>query len=361
MLILSLCAAHISNIDGILENLNELEELKYRKYGFGKYDSQYVEYLLGHLYFIVVMFLVNSIYTFESIPRNIEPKKKVEKPQKIEMQILNSIDKLDKSILPKTNEYSFSINDYDNDINKKRYSVDDNRPIDINAELKKNTFNLDEKVTLLSLITKGILLNIDKITLVVMYFIAIYTVNLMHVILVCILIFQIISPGKLNYCYKVNTLILQLLYLIEFIIDLLKIKYFDKFKKSKDLLQFLIVYNEDIDSNDIEIFIYGVIYCFYFQYRTCNIESNKRLLKNKKISIELYIKIKLQKYPRIQYFLFALGNISLHINLWALFGAFLFFNGYFEINFLFGIKLFLFLICSYQFIFLMQSSSFCKF
>ena len=370
MLILSLCSAHISNIDGILEDLDEINELKYRKYGFGKYDIEYLEYLLGHLFFIVVMFLINSIYTFESIPREIVPKKKVQKPQKIEMQILKNIEKLDESILPKEkkNESNFSINDYDendndieissnSNINEKRYYVDDDRPKDINDEIKKNNFNLDEKVTLLSLITKGILLNIDKITLVVMYFLAIYTVNLMHVILVCILIFQIISPGKLNYCYKINALIFQLLYLIEFIIDLLKSKYFNKFNESKDLLQFLIVYNDDLDSNDIEIFIYGVIYCFYFQYRTCNIESNKRLLKNKKISIEEYIKIKLQNYPRIQAFLFVLGNICLHIYLWALFGAFLFFNGYFEINFLFGIKLFLFLICCYQFIFLMQSSS----
>ena len=220
---------------------------------------------------------------------------------------------------------------------------------------KKNIF--DGKITFLRLLTKIILTYLDKITLIVMYFVSVYTVNLMHVILVSILIFQIISPGKLNYCYKINALIFQSLYLIEFIINLLKIKYFDAFNKYKNLLKFLIVYNEDIYSNDIEIFIYGVIYCFYFQYRTCNIDSIKRLLNNKKISLEEYIKIKLEDYPKFQNFLFGLGNILLHIYLWILFGAFLFFNSYFEINFLFGIKLFLFLICSYQFIILIQSVS----
>ena len=137
----------------------------------------------------------------------------------------------------------------------------------------------------------------------------------------------------------------------------MKINYLETFNKYKSLLQFLIVYNEDIHSNDIEIFIYGVIYCFYFQYRTCNIKSIKSLISNKKISVEEYTKNKLKNYPKIQSFLFILGNISLHIYLWGLFGAFIFFNGYFEINFLFGIKLFIFLVCTYQFIFLLQSLS----
>ena len=357
MLIISLCSVHISNIKGILEGLTHEEEMKYRRLGFGKYDNQYLEYLLGHLFFIIVMFLINSIYTYESIPKIIEEKKKEEKPKQIEMQILNNLSDLNESILPyddtkSINNSSFDIN---NQFSKeKRYVVDEGRPKDINSEQKNNYQRPDGSFSFLSLVTKGILLNIDKITLIVMYFVSVSTVNLMHIILVFILIFQIIAPGKLNYCYKVNALIFQLLYLIEFTIDLMKTKYFDTFNKNKDLLQFLIVYNDDLDSNDIEIFIYGVIYCFYFHYRTCNIESMKNLLKNNKISTSQYIKLKLKDYPRIQEFLFTLGNIFLHIYLWTLFGAFIFFNGYFEINFLFGIKLLVFLFCCYQFIFFTQ-------
>ena len=378
MLILSLCSAHISNIKGIFDGITDLERMNFSRLGFVKYDYIYLEYLLGHLFFIIVMFLINSIYTSELVPKDIEAKVKEEKPKKIEMQILKKINKLDESILPKDqkknniNESTFSINDNDNDndnedrysmddkyLNEKRYIVEDNRPKDINAEKKKVYLYIkpDGTFGFLSLLSKGILLNIDKFTLIVMYFVSVYTVNLMHVILVSILIFQIISPGKLNYCYKVNALIFQLLYLIEFIIDLMKINYLETFNKYKSLLQFLIVYNEDMHSNDIEIFIYGVIYCFYFQYRTCNIKSIKSLLSNKKISVEEYTKNKLKNYPKIQSFLFILGNISLHIYLWGLFGAFIFFNGYFEINFLFGIKLFIFLVCTYQFIFLLQSLS----
>lgn len=73
-----------------------------------------------------------------------------------------------------------------------------------------------------------------------MYLVAVYTVNLIHVILVLILIFQIIAPGKLNGCYKMIVLIFQLLYFIEFIIDLLKIKYNETFNEYKTLLQFFL-------------------------------------------------------------------------------------------------------------------------
>ena len=90
------------------------------------------------------MFLINSIYTAETFPRDILPKKKVEKPQKIEMQILNNINKLDDSILPNSrNDSKLSVHDINLDnliISKRRYIVKDNRPTDINEEQKKKYF-----------------------------------------------------------------------------------------------------------------------------------------------------------------------------------------------------------------------------
>ena len=93
----------------------------------------------------------------------------------------------------------------------------------INNANKNIKFKNQEKITLLSLITKGFFMHIDKITLITMYLVSVYTVNLIHVSLVLILIFHIIAPGKLNGCYKMIILIFQLLYFIEFIIDLLKV------------------------------------------------------------------------------------------------------------------------------------------
>ena len=161
----------------------------------------------------------------------------------------------------------------------------------------------------------------------------------------------------MNYCYKINILLFQLFYMIEFVLGLFKSKYNEELKNYKEYLEFFLVYDEDINSNDIEIFIYGVIYCFYFQYRTCNIESNKLLLGNKKISFKELIKLKIKDYPKIQAILFSIGNILSHVYLWVLIYLFIFFNCHYEINFIFGIKLFIFLLCCLQFIFLFQANS----
>ena len=70
---------------------------------------------------------------------------------------MNSINKLDESILPKDkrNDSKLSVHDINLDnlvISKRRYIVKDNRPTDINEEQKKNVF--DGKVTFLRLLTK---------------------------------------------------------------------------------------------------------------------------------------------------------------------------------------------------------------
>ena len=97
------------------------------------------------------------------------------------------------------------------------------------AHLNENK-NKEISMTFINLFTKGIFMHIDKITLIVMYLVSCYTINLIHVILVFILIFHIIAPGKLNGYYNIITLVFQLLYLIEFLIDLLKIQLFDSFE-----------------------------------------------------------------------------------------------------------------------------------
>ena len=47
------------------------------------------------------MFLINSVYTAELNSKDIEEKVNNKKPKKIEMQILNKINRLEESILPK--------------------------------------------------------------------------------------------------------------------------------------------------------------------------------------------------------------------------------------------------------------------
>ena len=400
MLVLSLGFFHVSNILGYLDDLTNEEKIGYSSIALKKYDNIYLEYPIGHLFFIIVMFLINSLYTHQellelevgSIRLSGEENQNV-----VEMQDLSINNELKESILPKDNNKektkikpkktvaeknnSISTDSEDNDQNSlissnsfkkdrpysNRSAYDLNVNFDINSsfhnksirgsKISRTATKIDNEVTLLNLIKKLLLKHIDKITLVVMYFVSVHTVNVIHILLILIFIFQIISPGKMNYCYKINILLFQLFYMIEFVLGLFKSKYNEELKNYKEYLEFFLVYDEDINSNDIEIFIYGVIYCFYFQYRTCNIESNKLLLGNKKISFKELIKLKIIDYPKIQAILFSIGNILSHVYLWVLIYLFIFFNCHYEINFIFGIKLFIFLLCCLQFIFLFQANS----
>ena len=427
MLIASLGTFHITNIKGIAEGFDEDEKLKYMRLAIGKYNYPIIEYWIGHLFYIIVMFLINSIYTAELKPKDTgslkynenkftenKNEEKIKKEENINNEeIKNEISIEEKNIEEKKEndaeednekikenkneddkreikyDTQHSINEYNDDfILLKNYEEDEKNEIKNEIEndnekniktkkeddkdliikqkkiMIKNELNEEKKEispTIINLLIKGIFIHIDKITLIVMYLVSVYTVNFIHVILVFILIFQIITPGVLNGCYKIITLIFQLLYLFEYLIDLFKIEFNDFFNEHKSLLQFFFVYNEDKKSNDIEFFIYGVILCFYFQYRTCNINSIKKILKNKNISIEEYIKLKLKKYPKLQNIIFLLGNIALHLYLWALIFAFIFFNSYFEVNLFFGIKLIIFLICCYKFINSIQSSEILEF
>ena len=393
MLTLSLCFFHISNIPGYFENMTDLEKLGYSSLGLKKYDNNYIEYPIGHLFFIIVMFLINSLYTAEaSLELNLYnySLNQSDGNKLVEMQDLSKINKLEEAILPKEEDEqevkikkfrtvseskSGSINDSDgNDSDRNTLISSDSSQKDINRSntnktkkninininyLKPKDINVtnDDENSVVSLIKKTLLEHIDNITLIVMYFVSVNAVNLKHIILVLIFILLIISPSILNYIYKANIILFQVIYIIEFAVDLFKQKYNDEFKKHKSLLEFFIVYNEDINSNDIEIFTYAVIYCFYFKYRTCNIESNKNLLNNKKISFSGLIKNKLKNHGNIQSIIFKIQLVFSHAYLWFLIGLFIFLNSYFEINFLFGLKLIIFLLCCLQFIFLFQSIS----
>ena len=386
MVTFSLCSFHVSNIPGYLEDLTENELNGYKSLGLKKYDNNYIEYPIGHLFFIIIHFLINSLYTAEtSLQLNDDNYtiNQLDMNKFPEIQNFSKINKLKESMLQKSEinlkkiktiavNTNNSINDSDDNDSDKNTLISNDSIKDINkSNTRRIKINIDinnirqndisdknnDENNIVSLIKKIILENIDIITLIPMYFASVNAVNVKHLILVLIFILQIIFPRKLNYVYKVNIILFQLFYIIEFVIDLFKKKYNEQFKEYKNLLQFFIVYNEDINSNDIEILIYAVIYCFYFQYRTCNIESNIILLNNKKISFSGLIKSKFKKNEKIQSILLIIHSIFSHIYLWFLIGLFIFLNSYFEINFLFGCKLIIFLLCCIQFIFLFQSIS----
>ena len=84
---ISLISYHISNITGICEAIgiviynNESDEVKsikevkkrnFRKLAISEYDHDTTEYWIGHIFFLIVMFLINSIYTAELNPKDVD-------------------------------------------------------------------------------------------------------------------------------------------------------------------------------------------------------------------------------------------------------------------------------------------------
>ena len=113
MLILSLGFFHVSNIAGYFEDLTDKENMGYQSLGLKRYDNTYIEYPIGHLFFIIVMFLINSLYTAEAL--KLEEIGSIALSQSgsneiFEMEDMSKINKLKESILPKDNN-----NDNNND------------------------------------------------------------------------------------------------------------------------------------------------------------------------------------------------------------------------------------------------------
>ena len=399
MLFLTLAFAHIGNIDGLFENLNEDRKIQLRRFAIEKYEYVSLEYLAGHIFYILLMFLISSLYYFPKVKEMIKNKNKIVKKEDEEDDNKISND----AILPvidsnKSVDIAFSDRKNENDLLYEDVYEDKNSSSNMNESQNSSSSDDDEKnessnssginlkpeaenkslqiadefdFSFTDLLGKYFFINIDKLTLVVMYFVSVYRVNLVHFILVIIFIMQIIIPKKMHYFYKINISIFQLLYFCEFALDLLKIYFYDSLSKHKDFLQLFIIYNDDRSSNDIEIFIYGVVYCFCFQYRAFSNKYIANILTNKKISLRNYLQnfvAKRSKKAKVktiktesQHILVRIAvftnDLMEHLYVWGLVIAFLFFSCYFEMNIIFLIKLILFSISLYYYIVSVQTPS----
>lgn len=329
MLFLTLSFSHISNIDGLFENLEEDEnkdkKLKLKRFSIEKYDydNEYksLYYLCGHLFYILLMFLISSLYSFPKVKEMIKNKQTILSEQKSQnikekADADNDENKQDNEAIlpsgpgvssksvdiansPKNNENEMLYEDVYEERNsitsEKNNSSSDSDSDDghIKPEIPEDDLN-NQKMEIVNefnfrfkdLLGKLFFINIDKVTLVVMYLVSVNKINIIHLVLVIIFIMQIIIPKKMHYFYKIIISIFQLLFLAEFILDLLKVYIDDKLStEQKDILKLFIVYSDKKDSNEIEIFIYGVVYCFCFQYRAYRNQYISSLLENKNISL----------------------------------------------------------------------------
>jgi hypothetical protein len=264
--------------------------------------------------------------------------------------------------------------------NQKDELIDNNINIDQTKEEKANNNKdnnilLEEEIrnednnnklmksTLSNIIKKNIFVNIDKITLIVMYFVANKEINVIHLIFVIIFMIQLLTPHFIKKLCAFIIILFQLLFLGEYIMDLLKCYFRDTFKNNLSKIQFILVYNiddtdESLSKTQIEIFIYGIIYCFYIHYQLYNNEYYQKLTLDKNINMTNNIEDNLANRPLIKYILYFIGNIILEIYIWVIISCFIFFTCFFEINLLFAVKMFIFLLSVYQFCIFIQNHKF---
>ena len=345
ILLISIGSFHISNIDGIIENLDEEELVFYSKFGIEKYKHKYFEHIMGHVYYLTVVFL---IYTFFSRDKNKKSK------DNTNLNVKNN--ELLEDIIPKNDGQQNGLSDEDLYENKSDDDSNDSDDDIIQTEKQEKHahFNVPKKsikkFSIVKLLIKKFFNHIDKITLVILYFVGVYAINLTHVILVLIFVLQIIMPKQIKYVYKFLTIFFQIVFLIEFLLDLLKIHYHETFNDNKKLLDIFVIYSEDLSKCDVEIFLYAVIYCFYFQHTTYKLKYIKRILDDENITFENYINYKLTNFPTVKKIVHFLTNVVFHAFFWCLIFFFIYFSFDYEVNLIFGIKLIIFFISLYAFL-----------
>ena len=77
-------------------------------------------------------------------------------------------------------------------------------------------------LTIGNIIIKAVFSNIDKITLVVLYFLAVYSINIVHFILVIIFMMQLLFPKLMINYSPIFIAFSQIVFLIEYCVDLSK-------------------------------------------------------------------------------------------------------------------------------------------
>ena len=337
LVFISLICFHFSNINGYFEDLNEMDRVKYLHLGLGKYQYSFFEYSIGNIFYIFIMFLIYSFFN--------APKVQEKSIKNKNLDFINEDENENEEPLINGNIINGS-NQISNTESKVEIVV---------ADDKKKDNKRTEDLTFINIILKAIFTNIDKITLIVMYFVAVKSINLVHLILVIIFLIQILLPNKIQNLFEIILVLLQLIFLFEILADILKVYYIEEFNDNKDFINFILIYSEGLSDNNIELFIYGVVYCFYFQYQTYNFPFLKKIIENKEITLGNYVEEKFRNYERIKHILFIIGNIILELYIWILIGLFVFTSCFFEINLIFSIKLAWFFVLSYQFLKTVQS------
>ena len=390
MIIISLICFHYANIDGFCEDTKD--DLNYIYWGLGKFTHKHIEYILCNVFYFFVTLFIYSLYKRQAIKtekpstENKDEKKTEKKLEKLN-EIIESTENRQQTSEALMNESDNNIeneNNIDNNIDNinTNNNIDNENKINVpdlenNNETNDNILpasnendNIiikdDEKneadkeidellnnLTLFNIILKSIFSNIDKITLVVLYFLSVNSINVMHFIFVFLFMLQLLCSNFMINHSCALLVITQISFSIEYLIDLFKniIP-----KLSEETIKFYIPFSIDDKNSSVEFFIYGLVYCYYVQYQLLNYSVYRKITLDKNISLTNYIELKLINFNILKQILFSIGNIILEIYVWSLIVLFVIFDSYFEISAIFCLKLLLFFIIVFQFVHSVQTS-----
>ena len=318
MIIISLFCYHFSNIDGLFQD--HKDSPYYIKFGLGKFEHKNIEYVVCNIFYFFTTLFTYSI--FSHIFQN----------QEIKNNIL--IDNLDKIDLGDEEEEKKIKNEILEDAN---FEFKDEK-------VQKEIEDIYKTLNIRHILLKYIFLNIDKMTLIALYFVSVWTVNIIHFLFVIIFIIQLFFQKIMLKISFFVMIISQLLFFAEFMMYLFNTS-FDA-KDSIDIINLFIPF--DTEKNSIEYFLYFITYCYYIQYQLYNSPFFQKITKDKHICLSMYIEIKLNEYPIFKKILFIIGNIIAQLYIWVLILIFVLVDYCFEISFIFLIKLILFVLIVYK-------------
>ena len=351
MVFVCLFCYHLANIDGIIENKDNKKI--YRNFALGKFTRKNIEYILCNIFYFLITLFIYRIFRVET------EEKKIDKKKENEDIILSRAEKLKQNLIG-NNEDNNDLNvikeapkEDEEDINSNLNEKKDNDNL-INNENKENQKSEEEKIielynklTIVNILVKALINILDIITLVCLYILSVYSINIAHLIFVIIFMLQLLFPELMMKYSLVFIILTQIFFLIEYCVDLLKTN--DYSQHTINLIKLFIPF--DLNEISIDFLLYIVTYCFYFQYHS----KNYNIVDN--INMEMYIQVIFYNYPRFQKVLFFIGKIIEEIYIWTLIVFFIIFNGLFEISILFAISLLIFLIIVFKYVKKIQKKS----
>ena len=368
---ISLFSIHISRIDGCFENYEGIKQVKYYHFALGKFHNDYLRYTFGILFFFFSTYFLYTLGEYKKIILSSPLKTfEMDKPKLKNNEIDNIIEIQNNDIEEEraiSFDYANLFNEKDNDNesnafdNLVKLDSDSNleRKLLSSKEFRNKRKKLEkedkeslkkenlEKVTIPNIILKNFIENTDKFTIIGIFLVICNHSNIIHLIFLFALLIQLLFPEVIKVLSIPIILVFQILFLLEYIMDLCKVYHHESFKNNIEKIQFYLPFKEDLKKTSVEILIYYVIYCIYAQYQIKSYTIYQQLIDDEKINIKNYVNKKFSEFPFLKNVLFIAGKIIMNIYFWLIITLFIISVCSFEANLILGVNFGIFLISLY--------------